>query len=123
MLINGSNLDVNVQNKNEKCFLPIFRHHLPSINQTMSAYKDTWIAGSHLLSNYYVVYDMESPGDNNVIGIANKNPKDQIGSPEEPEEAGWLKNYMDLMIAVIVLSLLCLFLICFFQFRKRHKDN
>ena len=30
---------------------------------------------------------------------------------------------MDLMIAIITLSLLCLFLICFFQFRKRRKDN
>ena len=107
-----------------KCFLPIFRQNLAQMNQSgLSQFESTWIAGVHILKNYYVVYDMDTSTSVNILGIERRNSEDRIGMSDDPEEVDWIKKYMDLVIAIIVFSLACLLLICFYNYRKAKREK
>ena len=52
----------------------------------LSQYESTWIAGVHILQSHYVVYDMESSANANILGIGPRNLDDRIGLSDDPED-------------------------------------
>lgn len=108
----------------DECYLPIFRQQMSNMDGSLSQYNSTWLIGSRILDDHYVVYDMEeTPSGTFRLGIGVKNPTDLIGDDVSPETDSHFSQFIDIVIGATVISLICLLVICICFCRKRNKSE
>ena len=91
--------------------------------ETLSDYSSTWLIGSRVLDDFYIVYDMEEgDGETYRLGIGPKNPKDQIGQ-DITDTTSRLSQYIDILIGATVISFVCLLIVCICFCRRKNKND